>query len=767
LIFSPIDSFRFGFRSMRWAASSLLCFLFIPALLHAATTIDQKNRTTPHAPIWNEQLDNQSVVALMRQAVSAYQMGELHAAMDLINAAQREMPSAWGISAASAKVLVEMREYDQALVQLRNMEEIKPGDFDTLKMTGYCYEQTGKVDEALTTYRHMKTIKPESTLPYYYAGNVYFAQNHQDRAIEEYELAAALNPSNTEARVALATVYLKAKRFSDAAENYRNAIDLDPQLAEAYSQLGTALYLQKYTDEAIRHARHAVELAPDRSEYYNNLASMLARSGDLTQAGDWLKQALDLNILDPQTWTTVLDLVDAYVAKHSTAPPALEPAGLPRPARAHWAREEAEKALAENNPLMAARYLSIAARSDSSQPAYFAQLGMLLLSTPISPLGDKCLELALLLQPNNPQLHTLVSQLKSARYLEQNPNLLSDLNQQLQIEPENVDLRMRYAELLEMNGAHTNALAEYQKIIEHAPTNILARIQLSSCYYRNGELNSAINQLITCFDYDLYSAPAWQYILQSIETSLPLEQLNQSLPVPENTELDARERAQWHYYTAFSPNPKQTEELHWAIKLRHMLTAIKLDKDQPFYFLRAGILVKQHLSARLALPFSRVASNLSGGNTPEIEDEVSACLSAAQKEHLSATLVQARTLHQRGETAAALELINQAIVQNPGRPELLFQHGWLLLELAGDQPEKIQQAIKALQLAQQATTGVSPAILHQTLAQAYYRLGQPKQALESAIIAAKTAKNENNTPLVHAIIEEAKVYRQTLDDAPR
>ena len=56
--------------------------------------------------------------------------------------------------------------------------------------------------------------------------------------------------------------------------------------------------------------------------------------------------------------------------------------------------------------------------------------------------------------------------------------------------------------------------------------------------------------------------------------------------------------------------------------------------------------------------------------------------------------------------------------------------------------------------------------MHQALAQSYYRLDRPSLALETAIVAAKTAKKENDVPLARAILEEAKTYRARLEPAP-
>jgi spermidine synthase len=97
-------------------------------------------------------------------------------------------------------------------------------------------------------------------------------------AVREFQGALDRDPSSANARANLGQIryeqgadLLEARQYAAAAAMLRSVIDLQPASAEAQNDLGVALASMGQVDEAIDHFRRAVDLRPEFTEARRNL----------------------------------------------------------------------------------------------------------------------------------------------------------------------------------------------------------------------------------------------------------------------------------------------------------------------------------------------------------------------------------------------------------------------------------------------------------------------------------------------------------------
>ncbi len=73
--------------------------------------------------------------------------------------------------------------------------------------------------------------------------------------------------------------------------------------------------------------------------------------------------------------------------------------------------------------------------------------------------------------------------------------MLKSLEDSLKVTPDNLPLRLYYAQILEENGKNQMALGEYEKVLQKANDSLDARIGMGRIHYRNGNFTEAMEFL--------------------------------------------------------------------------------------------------------------------------------------------------------------------------------------------------------------------------------------------------------------------------------
>ena len=149
-----------------------------------------------------------------------------------------------------ARVLLDHRAFDQAVMPLRALLSRRPDDAEAHTMLGVVYRERGL-----------------------------FAA-----AEEELVRAARLDAGAAAPRAELALTYDRAGRRDDAIAEHRLAIARAPEVSSYRNNLGWSLVLAGRPAEAIAALQQALEADPSSRRARNNLGFALGRKGDIDGA---------------------------------------------------------------------------------------------------------------------------------------------------------------------------------------------------------------------------------------------------------------------------------------------------------------------------------------------------------------------------------------------------------------------------------------------------------------------------------------------------
>jgi len=162
--------------------------------------------------------------------------------------------------------------------------------------------------DAIAAYREAPANNAEIWNKIGLAYHHLFAMNEARR---DYQHALRLRPQFPEALNNLGAIYYAHRSYRKAEKYYLKALALDPKQPSIYSNLGTAYFADRKVDKGMQAYRTAFALDPnifsdnspqlvaetlparDRANQDFCIAKLLAQSGHIPQAIDYLRKALD------------------------------------------------------------------------------------------------------------------------------------------------------------------------------------------------------------------------------------------------------------------------------------------------------------------------------------------------------------------------------------------------------------------------------------------------------------------------------------------
>jgi tetratricopeptide (TPR) repeat protein len=228
--------------------------------------------------------------------------------------------------------------YNQALAEYSTaLNLVRKGEPRDSKTESELYARLGNVhmlasnlEAARKNFEQAVAINPSSGPAYSYLGTLYDKQKQHDLAITMFSRAIALNPWDVVSIHNFGLFYLHNEQFDDATIQLKRTIELAPEHADAHSDLAYVygkqgkydlmeteakiatyynpkssaarynlafLYLNtSRIEEAIAQYQAIVQIAPrESSNAHNQLGVICAQKGDLKQAVDSWKKALEVD----------------------------------------------------------------------------------------------------------------------------------------------------------------------------------------------------------------------------------------------------------------------------------------------------------------------------------------------------------------------------------------------------------------------------------------------------------------------------------------
>ena len=264
---------------------------------------------------------NQSIEALLQQAINAHQSAKLEQAIVLyrkILALQPTHPDALNFAGMAH---IQLDEPEKAVRLLQKATTKHSAFAEAFQNLGVALKKLGRFKEAAKAYQQLTRLKPRYAEGFNDLGIVLRRLGRHDEAIEAFSQALEIAPDYAEAHANLGNVFKNLDRLDEAAESYRRAIASNPDLVSAHRSLGLVAQLQGQLDEAISSYRKAIEIEPGYATTHADLGRALVEKQQIEDGVVCLRRALEIDPRDPEVHTSLsialFDLDDLQGSKQA------------------------------------------------------------------------------------------------------------------------------------------------------------------------------------------------------------------------------------------------------------------------------------------------------------------------------------------------------------------------------------------------------------------------------------------------------------------
>ncbi len=163
---------------------------------------------------------------LLAAAASAVDRGDYKAADQAYQDALRANPKNVNARTNLAGLKLQLKQYDEAAVELRRCLVLDPDDGLTLYRLGICYYQQGKASEAEAQFEKSLIKKPDNARAHHYLGIIASKNSKREKAEAEFKSALAIDPNYGDAHFNLAVLYATAEppNWDLARKHYADAL---------------------------------------------------------------------------------------------------------------------------------------------------------------------------------------------------------------------------------------------------------------------------------------------------------------------------------------------------------------------------------------------------------------------------------------------------------------------------------------------------------------------------------------------------------------
>jgi len=201
--------------------------------------------------------DRVAVYELISDAIADSQHGEYERSSQGLDLALKTEPNSIPVHYLLGLNYYRLREFPEAVEQLRRVLQLSPGYSLATFQLGLAYGRIGDFDNAIQTLNH--TLE--------------------------------LDPTNFSAAYNLGAAYLQLKMIPEATAAFHQCVTIAPNYALGHHALGEMLVYQGQSDEGLAELRRAVALDPQDSGGHMALAKALAKKGLNAEADEEMRKA--------------------------------------------------------------------------------------------------------------------------------------------------------------------------------------------------------------------------------------------------------------------------------------------------------------------------------------------------------------------------------------------------------------------------------------------------------------------------------------------
>jgi tetratricopeptide (TPR) repeat protein len=216
-----------------------------------------------------------NLARLQRQAVSAFQQGQLEKAERLCHAILDYRSNDFDALQLLGLTHLHRGRATQALEFLSKASRANAGSADAMSNLGLALHAAGRSEEATAQYRNALALAPRHPEILYNLGNACLALDRIDDALASFDDVLAINPSHVGVLVNRGNALLRLNRPMDALESYEEALALMPHHPQVLTNRGHVLRRLGRPQEALADFEAALKRNPEFAEAH--FESALAR----------------------------------------------------------------------------------------------------------------------------------------------------------------------------------------------------------------------------------------------------------------------------------------------------------------------------------------------------------------------------------------------------------------------------------------------------------------------------------------------------------
>ena len=195
----------------------------------------------------------------------------------------------------SVIALYSSGKYQEAIKQIKILNEVYPNVPLLFNLVGVCYKALGELEGSVKMFEMAVSLKSDYTEAHKNLGIVFKDLGQFDAAIESFKTAIFYESDYEDAHYNLANTLKDSFKFDDAVKSYKKAIEINPSLEVAYNNLGNILVTDfNKLEEASLCFEKAIEINPNFAEAYSNLGNLMRELNRLDEALSYYESAIKL-----------------------------------------------------------------------------------------------------------------------------------------------------------------------------------------------------------------------------------------------------------------------------------------------------------------------------------------------------------------------------------------------------------------------------------------------------------------------------------------
>jgi tetratricopeptide (TPR) repeat protein/class 3 adenylate cyclase len=173
-------------------------------------------------------------------------------------------------------VYQQVGQYKEAIAEYEKAKKLSPSSDVPWSRLGQTYEKAGQPDDAIDAYMKATQQNPYSLVNRIDLGAAYFGFNHYEKALAQFRIVTDLDPGNYLAYWDTGAVHLAQGKWQEAIHDLETALAhhdaSDANDANIHTNLGTAYFYMKRYSDSVKEMEKAVSIRPNDFTLVGNLA---------------------------------------------------------------------------------------------------------------------------------------------------------------------------------------------------------------------------------------------------------------------------------------------------------------------------------------------------------------------------------------------------------------------------------------------------------------------------------------------------------------